>query len=70
MMKPEVAGANTNFIQYANPISASAPFIKKELLADPGLYPPKSVMKKLAVQPPLEPEVSTMLKRIWAKLGK
>jgi putrescine transport system substrate-binding protein len=70
MMKPEVAGANTNFIQYANPISASAPFIKKELLADPGLYPPKSVMKRLAVQPPLEPGVSVMLKRIWAKLGK
>ena len=70
LMKPEVAAANTNFIQYANPISASAPFIDKELLNDPALYPPKSVLKRLAVQAPSGMIAENQIKRIWAKLTK
>lgn len=70
MLKPEVAAANTNFMQYANPVSTSAPFIDAKLLKDPGLYPPKKVLKRLAVQPPLPVDVEAELKRIWAKLEK
>jgi putrescine transport system substrate-binding protein len=70
MLKPEVAAANTNFLQYANAITASAPLIQPQLMTDPGLYPPKSVLKRLAVQPPLPVNVETELKRIWAKLNR
>jgi putrescine transport system substrate-binding protein len=70
MLKPEVAAANTNFLQYANPILTSAPFIEPKLLSDPGLYPPKSVLKRLAVQPPMAANVEAELKRIWSKLSK
>ncbi len=70
MLKPEVAAANTNFLQYANAVAASAPFIQPQLMTDPGLYPPKSVLKRLAVQPPLPVNVETELKRIWAKLTR
>ena len=70
MLKPEVAAANTNFLQYANPVLTSAPYIEPKLLSDPGLYPPKSVLKRLAVQPPMEANVETELKRIWSKLTK
>ena len=70
MMKPEVAAANTNFLQYANPITTSAPFIEAKLLSDPGLYPPKSILKRLSVQPPMAANVEAELKRIWAKLSK
>ncbi len=70
MLKPEVAAANTNFLQYANAVAASAPFIQPQLMTDPGLYPPKSVLKRLAVQPPLPVNVETELKRIWAKLNR
>jgi putrescine transport system substrate-binding protein len=70
MLKPEVAAANTNFLQYANPILTSAPFIEPKLLSDPGLYPPKSVLKRLAVQPPMAANVEAELKRIWSKLTK
>ena len=52
-MKPEVAAANTNFLQYANPVLTSTPFIEPALLKDPGLYPPKSVLKRLTIQPPM-----------------
>jgi putrescine transport system substrate-binding protein len=70
MLKPEVAGANTNFLQYANPILTSAPYIEPKLLSDPGLYPPKSVLKRLAVQPPMAANIEAELKRIWSKLNK
>ena len=70
MLKPEVAAANTNFLQYANPILTSAPYIEPKLLSDPGLYPPKSVLKRLAVQPPMAANVEAELKRIWSKLSK
>jgi putrescine transport system substrate-binding protein len=70
MLKPEVAAANTNFLQYANPILTSAPYIEPKLLSDPGLYPPKSVLKRLAVQPPMAANVEAELKRIWSKLNR
>jgi putrescine transport system substrate-binding protein len=70
MLKPEVAAANTNFLQYANPILTSAPYIEPKLLSDPGLYPPKSVLKRLAVQPPMAANVEAELRRIWSKLSK
>ena len=70
MLKPEVAAANTNFLQYANPVLTSAPYIEPKLLGDPGLYPPKSVLKRLAVQPPMAANIESELRRIWAKLKK
>ena len=70
ILKPEVEGANTNFLQYANPILTSAPFIDPKLLNDPGLYPPKSVLKRLVIQPPIPVDVETEMKRIWSKLNK
>ncbi len=70
LMKPEVAAANTNFLQFANPVLASAPFIEPELLKDPGLYPPKSVLKRLTIQPPMPVDIELEMKRIWSKLSK
>ena len=70
LMKSEVAAANTNFLQYANPVLTSTPFIEPELLKDPGLYPPKSVLKRLAIQPPMSLNVEVEMKRIWSKLNK
>jgi putrescine transport system substrate-binding protein len=70
MLKPEVAAASTNYLQYANPVLASAKLIDPKLMKDPGLYPPQSVMKRLAIQPPLAANVETELGRIWSKLNK
>jgi putrescine transport system substrate-binding protein len=70
LMKPEVAGANTNFIQYANPIPASALFIEPRLLVNPGIHPPRSVLERLTVLPPLTANVEVEFNRIWSKLSK
>ncbi len=70
LLKPEVAAANTNHVQYANANTASAPYIDKALLSEPGLYPPADVRQRLAVLTPLSSSVEAELQRVWAKLRK
>ncbi|HZO54166.1 MAG TPA: extracellular solute-binding protein [Bryobacteraceae bacterium] len=70
LLEPEVAAANTNYLRFANPNKASAPYINAELMDDPGLYPPTEVLSRLEVLLPITPNVETELTRIWAKLTK
>jgi putrescine transport system substrate-binding protein len=70
MLEPEVAAANTNYLQYANPNKASAAYIDAALLDDPGLYPPAEVLARLEVLEPMTANVESELTRIWATLPK
>jgi putrescine transport system substrate-binding protein len=70
LMKPDVAGRNTNYAGFANANLASAKYINPRLLGNPGLYPPESALGKLAVQPALSKEVEQRLQQIWAKLSR
>lgn len=70
LLEPEVAAANTNYLRFANPNKASAPYIDAELMDDPGLYPPAEVLSRLEVLQPITPNVETELTRIWGKLTK
>jgi putrescine transport system substrate-binding protein len=70
LLKPQTAAANTNFVQYANPVVDSIKFIKPALLSDPGLYPSADILSRLAVLPPLTDNVEAEIQRIWAKLRK
>ena len=47
MLRAEVSAAISNFTHYASPNNAAKQFIKKEVLDDPNIYPPKEVMEKL-----------------------
>ena len=70
MLRPKVAGDNTNFLQYANANLNSKPFIEPAILKDPGIYPPASVLKRLSILPPLTSNVEAEINRIWEKLRK
>jgi len=68
LMRPKVAAANTNFLQYASPNSAAKQFVEAEIKNNPGIYPPPDVMKKLAVVYASDSvEVSKAYDRIWSK---
>ncbi|MBK8768884.1 MAG: extracellular solute-binding protein [Rhizobiales bacterium] len=69
-LKPEVAAAGTKALLYANTVWGSGPLLEAKLLDDPGLYPPREVMSKLSIQPPLSADVEAELNRIWSKLKK
>jgi putrescine transport system substrate-binding protein len=69
-LKPEVAAAGTKALLYANTVWGSGPLLEAKLLDDPGLYPPREIMSKLSIQPPLSADVEAELNRIWSKLKK
>ncbi|MCY1497439.1 Putrescine-binding periplasmic protein [compost metagenome] len=47
LMRPEVIGAITNNIHYANAVPAAAATVEPAILADPGTYPPAAVRATL-----------------------
>ena len=47
MMQPEVAAANSNFVNYANGNAASLAARNEDVRNDPGIYPPPEVKAKL-----------------------
>lgn len=47
MLKPEVIAAVTDYVNYANGNAAAAPFVSKDVLEDPGVYPSAEVKAKL-----------------------
>ena len=47
LLEAKVGADLSNYNRYATPNEASLPFITKEDLNNPGIYPSKEVMKKL-----------------------
>jgi putrescine transport system substrate-binding protein len=70
LLTPEVAAAGTRALMYANTVWGAGPLMEAHLLEDPGLYPPRDVMGRLSIQPPLSADVEAELNRIWAKMRK
>ncbi len=70
LLKPEVAAAGTRSLMYANTVWGAGPLMEAKLLEDPGLFPPRDVMGRLSIQPPLSADVEEELNRIWSKLKK
>ncbi len=50
ILEPKVGAALTNYVSYGSPNKAAEPFIDKEILQNPLIYPPADVMAKLAFQ--------------------
>ena len=47
MLEPKVGAALTNFVQYGSPNKAAEPYISKDILGNPLIYPPADVLAKL-----------------------
>jgi spermidine/putrescine-binding protein len=50
ILEPKVGAALTNFVNYGSPNKAAEPFINKDILSNPLIYPPKDVLAKLPFQ--------------------
>lgn len=67
MMKPEVIAAVTNTVNYANGNKAATAFVNKEVLDDPGVYPPPEVKNKLVPDLADTEETTRLMTRLWTK---
>src|SRR5205823_7005905 len=50
MLDPKVGAALTNAVNYGSPNKAAQPFINKDILTNPLIYPPPAVLAKLPFQ--------------------
>jgi spermidine/putrescine transport system substrate-binding protein len=50
ILEPKVGAALTNFVNYGSPNKAAEPFIHKDILDNPLIYPPADVLAKLPFQ--------------------
>jgi putrescine transport system substrate-binding protein len=68
ILKPEVIGAITNEVWYANANAKAAEFVKKEILEDGTVYPNAETMSTLfsEINPPQE--IERLRTRIWTQI--
>ena len=67
MMKPEVAAANSNFVNYATGNAASLALVDEAVRNDPGVYPPPEVKAKLFPDLAETDEFTRLLNRAWTR---
>jgi putrescine transport system substrate-binding protein len=67
MLRPEVIAAVSNFVHYANGNLAARPFVNKDVLDDPSVYPPPDVMAKLVPDLGDSEESTRLMTRGWQK---
>jgi len=68
LQKPEVAAKNSNFIAYANGNLASQKLLDKEVLEDPGVYPPAAVMANLYTNQAKDAATKRLMNRLWTRV--
>ena len=68
LMRPEVAGENTNFISYANGNLASLKFVDKAILDDRSIYPDAATMAKLYTIAAHDQKTQRLINRLWTRI--
>jgi spermidine/putrescine transport system substrate-binding protein len=68
LLRPEVSGAISNEVCYANPNEAARPHIAKEQLTDPTIYPDDETMKRCRVLVEPAEAVKQLLIKAWAEV--
>ncbi len=67
MMIPQVAADVSDFRRYATANAAAQPLVQPAERDDPGIYPPKELRQKMAVQLADSPDQTRAITRVWQK---
>ena len=67
VIQPEVIAGVTNYVNYANGVAASLPFVDESVRNDPGVYPPPEVKAKLFPDLAETQEFTRLLNRTWTR---
>jgi putrescine transport system substrate-binding protein len=68
ILRPQVIGAVSNTVFYANANADAAPFVDKEILGDPAIYPGPEVMQRLFSELTPPAEIERLRTRIWNRV--
>jgi putrescine transport system substrate-binding protein len=67
LLRPEVAAANSNFVNYANPNAAATALVDEALRDDPGIYPTPEVKARLRANLAKSAAFTRDLNRAWTR---
>lgn len=67
LLRPEVAAANSNFVNYANAVAAATPLIDESLRNDASIYPTPEVKARLQPNLSKSPDFNRTLNRTWTR---
>ncbi len=67
MLKPEVIAKSSDYVFYANGNKDAREFMRKDVTADPAIYPDEETMKKLYVNTTYTPRQQKVITRLWTK---
>jgi putrescine transport system substrate-binding protein len=68
ILRPDVIASITNYITYANAVSASKPMIAPEILNDPAVYPTPDILEVIEPKMSLPPKIERLRTRIMARV--
>ncbi len=66
-MDPRAIAAISNYVGYANANRAATPLLDPSIAADPAIFPPPDVQKRLFVETMDDPEQLRLMTRIWQR---
>ena len=67
LMRPDVAAANSDFVNYANANAAATPLVNEALRNDPAVYPTAEVKARLQPSLTKSEEFTRLLNRSWTR---
>jgi putrescine transport system substrate-binding protein len=72
MLRPDVAAANSNFLDLAHANAAAGVFTKPENMNNPHLFPGNEIMQRLFITTPWDERIQRLAARMWqrVKTGK
>jgi putrescine transport system substrate-binding protein len=68
LLRPDVAAANSNLVEYANANVPSKPLIKPEVRDNPSVYPTPEVMARLFTNTAFDERLQRTVTRIWTRV--
>ena len=68
LLQPQVAANNTDYIHYANPVSAATALVAEDIRNDPTIYPPEDVAAKMFTYSINTPETDKLYTRLWTEV--
>jgi spermidine/putrescine transport system substrate-binding protein len=66
-LRPEVSAGVSNAVHYASPVESAKPFINKDDIKNPGIYPPSDVLSRLEFIKDVG-EATRIYDKIWIEL--
>lgn len=67
ILRPKVVAQISDYVAYANPNLASKPYLEKDILNNPAIYPPEAIRQKLYTAKMLPMKIDRLRTRVWTQ---